>query len=264
MTQALHIAHANGFTGGTYNVLADRLSEHYRVDAIDQIAHDPKYPVTDNWNHLVQELIHHFETQFNQPLIAVGHSLGGVLSLLVALRRPDLVKALIILDSPVMPAWQAHGMRFLKLTRLNERLFPIRRIEERKTQWADFDDAREYFSGKSLMRNFDSRCLDDYIRSGTREEDGVLKLTYDPQLEANIWRTIPHNIHSRVKGKLKVPAAVIGGKSSEYFKPVNGAYMKAVGMKLKWIEGSHMFPLENPEPTADLIHHTIRELLGGR
>lgn len=264
MNQALHIAHANGFTGGTYSALAERLSSHYRVSAIGQVAHNPTFPVTDNWNHLVNELIHHFETQFSQPVIAVGHSLGGVLSLLVSLKRPDLVKALIILDSPVMPAWQAHGMRFLKLTRLNERLFPIRRIEERKTDWADFDEAWAYFSGKSLMRNFDPRCLEDYIRSGTTEVDGRLKLTYDPQLEANIWRTIPHNIHARIAGKLTVPAAVIGGRSSEYFKPVNGAYMKGIGMKLKWTQGSHMFPLEHPEATADLIHHTLRELLGGR
>jgi len=264
MNEALHIAHANGFTGGTYQVMADRLSSHYRVHAIDQLAHNPRYPVTDNWNHLVQELIHYFETQFNEPVIAVGHSLGGVLSLLVSLQRPDLVKALIILDSPVMPAWQAHGLRILKLTRLNERLFPIRRIEDRKTEWEDIEDAREYFSGKSLMKNFDPRCLDDYIRSGTKEENGRLKLTYDPRLEANIWRTIPHNIHSRVKGNLKVPAGVIGGRSSEYFKGVNGAYMKGLGMKLKWTPGTHMFPLEHPEETADLIHHTVRELLGGR
>ena len=263
MNDILHIAHANGFTGGTYNVLADRLSAHYKVHALDRLAHNPSYPVTDNWTHLIDEMIHHFETSFHQPVIAVGHSLGGVISLLVALRRPDLVKALILLDSPVMTPWQAQGMKLLKMTRLNERIFPIRRIEDRQTEWADFNEAQAYFSGKSLMRNFDPRCLADDINSGTEERDGTLHLLFDPQSEANIWRTIPHNIH--LQGRLMVPGAVIGGRNSEYFKRLNGAFMKGrLGMKVKWTDGGHMFPLEQPESTADLIHHVVRELSGGR
>jgi len=263
MNEILHIAHANGFTGGTYNVLADQLSAHYRVHAIPHLAQNPKFPVTDNWTFLIDEMIHHFETSFSEPVVAVGHSLGGVLSTLTALKRPDLVKAVIVLDSPIMPGWMAHGMRFLKMTRLDERIFPIKRIEDRQTEWSSFEEAREYFSGKSLMRNFDPRCLDDYIRSGTREKDGRLVLNFDPKVEADIWRTIPHNVHTH--GKLKVPGAVIGGRQSEYFKPMNGAFMKGhLGMKVKWIDGTHMFPLQRPEETADLIHHTVRELLGGR
>ena len=263
MKDILHIAHANGFTGGTYNVLAERLGQHYTVHAIDRLAHNPRFPVTDNWNFLVDEMIHHFETNFRHPVIAVGHSLGGVLSLMTAIRRPDLIKALVMLDSPVMTPWQAQGMRFMKMTRLNERVFPIRRIEERQTQWRDLDDARAYFGGKSLMRDFDPRCLDDYIISGTDQTADGLALRYVPQLEANIWRTIPHNIHTL--GQLKVPGAVIGGRSSEYFKPLNGAFMKSrLGMKLKWTEGGHMYPLERPLETADLIHQVVGELIHGR
>ncbi|TNC92497.1 alpha/beta fold hydrolase [Thalassolituus sp.] len=263
MKDILHFAHANGFTGGTYRVLTDRLSEHYQVHAIDRVAHNPRFPVTDNWGFLVDEMIHHFETSFHQPVIAVGHSLGGVLSLLTALRRPDLVKAVVMLDSPVMTPVQAHGMRFMKFTGLNERVFPIRRIEERQTEWQNLDEARDYFRGKSLMRDFDPRCLDDYIISGTEEEGGRLILRYVPMLEANIWRTIPHNIHTL--GRLKVSGAVIGGRSSEYFKRLNGAYMKSrLGMKLKWTEGGHMYPLERPDETADLIHQVVGELIHGR
>ena len=62
-----------------------------------------------------------------------------------------------------------------------------------------------------------------------------------------------------------VPGAVIGGRNSEYFKRLNGAFMKGrLGMKVKWTDGGHMFPLEQPESTADLIHHVVRELSGGR
>lgn len=42
-----------------------------------------------------------FVRQLNAPTILVGHSIGGVIALMVAARCPDKVKALIIEDSPL-------------------------------------------------------------------------------------------------------------------------------------------------------------------
>lgn len=263
MKDILHIAHANGFNGGTYRVISECLSTHYDVHAIDRIGHNPDYPVTDNWPSLVNELVHHFERHFNRPVIAVGHSLGGVLSLMVSYKRPDLVKAVVMLDSPVMLPWQALGMRMLKTTRLNDRFFPILRTEARRTEWKDLEEAKAYFYSKSLTKRFDERCMEDYIRAGTEPFDGGIRLRFDPQTEANIWRTIPHNIHNL--GPAKVPGAIIAGRQSEFFRRINGAYMQGqLGLKLHWVNGRHLFPMEQPENTASVIHNTVRELLHGQ
>jgi pimeloyl-ACP methyl ester carboxylesterase len=42
-----------------------------------------------------------FVTQLNAPAVLVGHSIGGVIALMVAARCPEKVKALIIEDSPL-------------------------------------------------------------------------------------------------------------------------------------------------------------------
>jgi pimeloyl-ACP methyl ester carboxylesterase len=42
-----------------------------------------------------------FLSRLNAPAALVGHSIGGVIALMVAARRPDKVKALIIEDSPL-------------------------------------------------------------------------------------------------------------------------------------------------------------------
>jgi pimeloyl-ACP methyl ester carboxylesterase len=45
-----------------------------------------------------------FVRQMNAPAVLVGHSIGGVIALMVAARCPDKVKALIIEDSPLTMA----------------------------------------------------------------------------------------------------------------------------------------------------------------
>ena len=43
------------------------LAPEYRVAHLQQHAHDPRFPVNDNWGNLVDELIHHLE-QAPQPV----------------------------------------------------------------------------------------------------------------------------------------------------------------------------------------------------
>ena len=50
-------SHGNSFPASTYRVMLDSLRNRgFEVDAIEKFGHDPKYPVTDNWPHLVQQL----------------------------------------------------------------------------------------------------------------------------------------------------------------------------------------------------------------
>ena len=134
MKDILHFSHANGFPAGTYRVLFEALSAHYDVRSIDRIGHNPDYPVTDNWRHLEAELIHYFEHHYRQPVIAVGHSLGGLLSLMVAVKRPDLVKALIMLDSPALSPLEANGLRLVKRLGLVDKVTPAGRTEGRRSE----------------------------------------------------------------------------------------------------------------------------------
>lgn len=265
MRDILHFSHANGFPAGSYQVLLDNLSQYYDVNSIDRLAHQPDYPVTDNWPILAEELAHYFERHYDQPVIAVGHSLGGVLSYIVANQRPDLVKALVMLDSPVLTPVQGMVFGWLKRLKLDHKVTPAGRTQGRKESWASKEEAMEYFAGKSLMRHFDPRCIRDYVESGTEWVDesdpgqGVC-LRFDPKIEMQIYRTIPHK--HEIKGKVKVPAAVVGGEKSKVFSTTHAKYMQnSMGMAIRWLNGGHMFPLELPEQTADTVHQLVCELL---
>ncbi|MAD46747.1 MAG: alpha/beta hydrolase [Oceanospirillaceae bacterium] len=260
MKDILHFSHANGFPGGSYRKMLSSLQADYNVQVIDRLAHNPVYPVTDNWAHLCDELIHFFEREYQQPVIAAGHSLGGLLSLMVAQRRPDLVKAIIMLDSPALTRLQANGLRLAKWLGMVDRITPGGRSDGRRAVWADRNEAFEYFRGKTLMKRFDPDCLRDYVEAGTEPCEEGVRLRFDPATELQIYRTIPHNI--RAVQPLSVPGLAIGGSESKVYRRVNGALMHSrLGMTVRWLPGSHMFPLEYPEKTAGLIRQWLETYL---
>lgn len=253
MKDILHFSHANGFPAGSYSTLLSYLSDDFEIGSIDRLGHHKNYPVTNNWSYLAQELIDYFERTYSQPVFAVGHSLGGVLSMMVAAQRPDLVKGLIMLDSPFLTTFESRSLLWVKRLGLIDKVTPSGRTLGRKEEWNSIDHASEYFRGKRLFSAFDERCLNDYIQSGTQAVlGGGRQLHFKADTEINIYRTIPDNLH-RTK-RLDMPAAVIAGKFSDVFKRQHGYKMKRqLGMSVNWVEGSHMFPLEKPEMTANLI-----------
>ncbi|MGH8747433.1 MAG: alpha/beta fold hydrolase, partial [Burkholderiales bacterium] len=81
----------------------DLLGRRYRIGWIEAIGMDPCYPVTEGWPHLVEQLIDTLEREYRgAPVLGVGHSLGGYLSFLAAVRRPELFRAIVLLDAPVI------------------------------------------------------------------------------------------------------------------------------------------------------------------
>lgn len=259
MKDILHFSHANGFPGGSYQVMFDSLAEHYDVRWTDRIGHNPAYPITNNWPFLLQEMIDFFEKNYTQPVIAVGHSLGGLLSMRIAAKRPDLVKAVVILDVPALSFTDSVGVKILKRLNKMDKITPAGKVDGRREVWASEEEAIEYFKSKHLMSQFDLRCIEDYVRAGTEPENEGIRLRFDPVLEKKIYVAFPDN--KVLLKPLKVPAAAIGGTNSNVFKANHAARMQhKLGMQIQWIEGSHMFPLEVPEQTADSIVNALASM----
>ena len=107
----LVFSHGNSFPAGTYNVLFEHLrARGFEVSAVDRFGHDPRYPVTSNWPHLVQQLADFAQEQVQRagaPVFLVGHSLGGILSVMAAAQHPGLARGVLMLDSPLVSGWRA-------------------------------------------------------------------------------------------------------------------------------------------------------------
>ena len=263
---AINFVHGNGFPSGSYQTLFSYLPDAIDVLSLDKYGHNHKFPVNHNWQAQVDELIefvkgHQKINNKGEPekVICLGHSFGGVISFIACCQQPTLFKGLIMLDPPVLTGVTAMVARLIKKTRLIDKFSPAGKAKVRRTHWPLGTDVGKSFSQRKLFKNFDKRCLDDYINYGVVEKNERLELMFDAQIEANLFRNLPSNL-SHYKNKLTVPAALVYGKSTDvvpqhFFKDFARLNKN---IKLKAVAGSHMFPLEQPESTAKLITNIIK------
>lgn len=258
--EIIHFAHANSFPAKTYNKLFSFLEDEYEINYLERHAHNPLFPVTDGWERLRDELRAELESRYSKPIIGIGHSLGGILHFLTAVENPHLYKAIVLLDSPFVSRLSGFGLNFLKKTKLVDKYTPSRIARFRKNFWKTKEDVFEHFRQKPLFQNFDADVLRDYANFATVETGKGFKLLFDPRIEAHIYRTIPHSF-TKHRRKLKVPTAYIGGKHSREARWARLSFMqKNFPVNFYFTEGTHLFPLEYPEKTAEIIKNAVKHL----
>lgn len=267
-------SHANSFPASTYGVLFKSLrARGYSVRAPEKFGHDPKYPVSSNWPHLVQQLADFAAPEIQrhgQGAWLVGHSLGGFLSLMCAARHPQLgghaVKGVLLIDSPVLGGWRARTLELIKRTQLVGSVSPGKISRRRRQAWSDAQAAFDHFAHKKAFARWDPQVLRDYIAHGTRDEGTRRVLAFDREVETAIYNTLPHNLDRLLRRHpLQCPVAFIGGTRSLEMKQVGMAMThKLVDRdhpeRMRMIEGSHLFPMEQPQQTAAAIEASLRAM----
>jgi pimeloyl-ACP methyl ester carboxylesterase len=130
----------------------------------------------------------------DEPAFLVGHSLGGILSLMCAARHPELVRGVLLIDSPVLGGWRATTLGLAKRTALVGALSPGRISQKRRHHWPDAESALESFQQKKSFARWDPQVLRDYIAHGTHDEGGQRVLSFDRDIETAIYNSLPHKL----------------------------------------------------------------------
>ncbi len=249
----LHFAHGNGFPSPCYRQMLKPLEAFFDCCYIDKIGHADAFPVEDNWTALVDELCASVRAQSKVPVFAVGHSLGGVLSVLAALKAPELFHAVVLLDAPLLSQTRSRALKWFKATGLIDKITPAGRTRARRSHWEDKEEMRRYFRRRELFKRFDAACLEDYIEYGMKHDETGYCLRFNPAIEYQIYRTIPHELQQTPK-TLTVPTTLIYGDQSDVVHMLDRRYMsKKYGIQMLKTKGTHMFPFEYPMVTANTI-----------
>jgi pimeloyl-ACP methyl ester carboxylesterase len=259
----IHFSHANGFPASTYRTIFAELADDYDIRFVERIGHDARYPVTRDWPHLVDELLDDIGRAYENPVWLLGHSLGGYLSLMAALRRPQWVRGVVMLDSPVIAGWRSNMLRVSQWTGLDERLSPAAATRTRRTRWASRDEAWRHFHAKPAFARWDERMLSDYIDFGIPQAtaDGARELAFDRLTEYRIYKTLPHTFGGRLAHGSSVPVGFVAGTRSREVRQAGLlATRRLAGDHFEWMEGSHLFPMERPIETARAVQRLLRGL----
>ena len=271
----LVFSHGNSFPASTYGVMLRELERRgFEVAAIEKFGHDPRYPVSSNWPHLVQQLADFTAAQCSQAgqgAILVGHSLGGFLSLMCAAQHPQLgghkIRGVVLLDSPILGGWKAAALSVAKRARLVGSISPGAVSRKRKQSWANLQEVETHFRSKKLFASWDAQVLHDYITQGTKAEDGATEgprvLSFDRDVETAIYNTLPDNLDALLKKHpLRCPAAFIGGRASLEMRQVGMALTQTVTHgRIMMLDGSHLFPMERPAASAAAVEAAVLNLL---
>ncbi|EHL29217.1 alpha/beta fold hydrolase [Legionella drancourtii] len=260
MKELIHFAHGNGFPALCYKQMLDCLQHDFDYCYIDRIGHDPQFPVSENWHNLVLEVIASIKQQADRPVIAVGHSLGGALSLLAAIEQPELFKAVVMLDSPLLGPFKSSMVRLAKALGIIDRVTPASRTQGRREYWINHEQLLAYLKTRNLFKTFTDACLNDYITYGLEHRADGYYLRFDRNIEYQIYRTIPHIIPDYA-GKLITPAALIYGDKSTVVGKMDVRYMKKKFNVVHFkTSGTHLFPMEHPQAVAKQIVEALNKL----
>ena len=255
----INFAHANGIPAASYQPLFDALAPH-EVIYNPQYGHNPSFPVTEGWPCLADELIHYVDKHASEPVLAVGHSMGAVLSFIAACKSPEHFKGVLMLDPPLILGKLAWAFRVAKLFGRGDDITPAGKSKFRRREWPDRQTAIDYFSSKSLFK-FETSCFDAFCGAAISPKgDGGVTLSFDVDVEVDIFRNTPTNLKS-YKLPSGLPVKVIHGDQSDACREdCVIPFAKHFGIERQLISGKHMFPLQQPEQTVELIKRFIAGL----
>lgn len=261
-----HISHATGFCAGAYTPLAERLLQSLRVVGMDDRGHGRSTVAADprklhNWGIFAKDL-QRFLEYLNEPVIAIGHSRGAVSSMMVAIERPELVRALVLIDPITLPPHWNWLLFLAKKTRLSG-LIPIAyRAARRKKTWPDREHILAAYRDRYPFKTWKDGFLEAYVEYGMEATgQGTVRLCCHPAWEHRCFAVCPHDVWRRVP-RVQQPVLVLYGDQSDVFVPSAEKRFKAVLPHADFrcfAETSHFVPMERPDETAEAILRFIED-----
>ena len=256
----LHFANANGYPPAAYTPLFEHLTAHYHILAMRS---RPLQPGADpaslrGWPELGDELIAFLDQQGARGWVGVGHSLGAVTTVLAALRRPELFRALVAIEPVFFNPLKLMVYDVFRNLGLADRVHPlIAGARRRRRYFASAGEMYARYRQAPVFSRLDDRALHAYVDSmaAPRADGQGVELAFTPEWEAQIYATGPFNLWRQL-GKLSVPLLVIRGADSDTFD--QGA-VKALRSRLPKVAvinvpgAGHLVPLEKPAEVAKMV-----------
>jgi pimeloyl-ACP methyl ester carboxylesterase len=260
--RTLVFTHGNGLTAQAYLPALGGLFGHAQVHGLNARGHGGSDipPAWESWYDTVADLRAYVTTALRPPVWLAGHSFGALCSLWLAAESPELVNGLILLDplvphrraEPWLPADEGMGGEL------------IARTLKRRDRWPDLAEARRSLAGKGVFAEWQEEPFERFLETGlVPAAQGGVRLACPPWLEAAIYRGRPGKLLFEWAGRVRAPAAILGGARSTVAR-VECLQDLADAMALATVitvAGTHTFVQEVPQAAAEALQWAA-ELIG--
>ncbi len=258
----IHFAHPNGYLPACFQRMFDPFLSQYRVVGV---CHRPLWPGTQpedlqSWRTIADDLISFFEQERLQNVIGIGHSLGAVATMYVALQRPQLFRSLVLIEPIFLPkdalaAVAADPDSIMQIP-------IIKNTIRRRNRWPSREAAFEHFRGKEAFERWPDAALHDYVNHAlTEDENGDIVLSFSRQWEVRIYSRPPLDVWEAIPA-IEHPTLAIRGSESDALFPDAWQYWQRLQPGARFLEiedAGHMLVMERSETVAEAILEFLRE-----
>jgi pimeloyl-ACP methyl ester carboxylesterase len=253
----LHFYHANSFPFGVYDEFVQELASAVHVFGLAHRAtwtHIGPPAARTRWMAYADDLIAFLDAQGHGPVIGAGHSLGATATLFAAGKRPDLFRALVLLEPVFFPTRLA--LTGALLPQAIHRLLPIvRKTLHRPDRWRSHEEFIAFHRTKRAFARFTPGSLHAYARHGlTPDPEHGYRLAFPKLWEAHIYSTVPL-IWRRLRS-VRVPILGLRGALSDLLGEGSWAKWRRLRPqdRLEVLPGvGHLAPMEAPQATAHAV-----------
>lgn len=225
----------------------------------------PLWPKADpstfsDWQELADDLILFLDQQKLKQIVGVGHSLGAVVSVFAARKRPDLFRRLILLEPVLFPQYYQWLFKFTTIPQ-RQKIIPVSKIaNSRRDKWPNKEILFDSYRKKRIFKDLSDIVIKDWIDHGTVDTpQGHLRLTFPKIWESRIYATVPYVIDDLLK--LGMPVHILRGEHTNVISPkVWKRLKKKIPAANLWElkNASHLAPLEFPNEVAEWILEAIK------
>ncbi len=268
----LHLAVANGFPPATYTPFVAPLLARHRVFSMPPralwpgIGEPPPRPGT--WVTLAEDLLAGWKAHHVARLVAVGHSYGGVASLLAAVRCPERFAALVLLDPTILPPPIMAQVADQRRRGEPARFELVEGARRRRSRFSDKFEAFRFWRDRSLFKKWPDRTLELYAESMTRpsEEGEGVELTWTGAWEAYYYESFyAETWVEAARLSPDIPLLVLAGETSTTLLPAAVEEMRRVWpwATIRTIPGyGHLFPQEMGEAAGQMVAEWLADAPG--
>lgn len=260
---AIYFAHANGYPPGSYQTIIDALVEYRPVVAYHQrpLWHPTPDPMgINNWHQLADDVIQFFDQQKLRGVVAVGHSLGSVTAFLAAIKRPDLIKALVMIEPVALP-WLYCFLTRVFPGLVKQRVSIIKKAMRRPNRFDTPQAAFDFHRKPRVFQRIDDAQLWHYIHAGLQPANGAFELSYPREWEARVYATATYFRRHLKSSKLPV-LGMRGGHSDTISAAFWQQWQSNPNHQFAaFPDQGHLLPLENPTGVIEAMRPFLEQHL---
>lgn len=264
--EPLHFLHANGYPPECYTSLLEHLKHNYHLFGMKlrPLWDGANMDDLHDWHPYSEDLLRLLSDRETGPVIGVGHSIGGIVTLRAAMREPKRFCAVILLDPVLFVPSTMNIWNFVRAIGIGEKAHPlIQTAKRRRREFSDLESVFSSYRTKPVFRYMSDESLKQYIVGITKPKasDGY-ELVYTPEWETHIYMTGMRDYDLwRGLANFDVPTLIICGDETDTFLPNAEKLVKKKNPKIQihtMKKATHILPLEHPKEVADIIKNFLK------